>query len=180
MGIGILVGAAWGFAEATLFFLVPDIGLTFLAILAPGQAWAGCASAIAGALVGGAVMYAWGGRANARVDEVLLRLPAIDRKEIAAVRESVGRSRLGALFLGPLRGTPYKLYAVESGRRGLPFVRFLVVSIPARGIRFVIATALALWLAAGPLSAWSPASQAALALGFWIVFYAAYFRLKGR
>ena len=180
MGLSIVLAAMWGFAEATLFFIVPDVLLTFLAILGPESAWAGCAAAIGGALVGGSIMYAWGARDDSRARDVLIRIPAIDNREVAAVRESVGRSGFGAVFLGPLRGTPYKLYAVEVGRRRLSLPLFLAISIPARGIRFVAATLLALWLAGGPLEAWSSGAMAALVMAFWIVFYIGYFRLKSR
>jgi len=180
MGLGLAIGALWGFAEATLFFIVPDVGLTLLAILGPEEAWAGCMAAIGGAILGGAAMYAWGARADARARDVLLRIPAIDAREIAGVRRSLAHSGFGAVFLGPLKGTPYKLYAVEVGRRRLSLFRFLVISVPARGIRFAVATSVALWLVGGPLAAWTPGALAALAVGFWIVFYVAYFHLKSR
>jgi membrane protein YqaA with SNARE-associated domain len=179
MGVAITIGALWGFGEATLFFVVPDVALTLLAILGPAPAWAACIAAVAGALVGGTVMYGWGARDTSRITDVLLRIPAIDEREVAGVRRGVERYGFGAVFLGPLRGTPYKLYAAEVGRRGLSLPLFLAISIPARGIRFVAATLLALWLADGPLEAWTPQATAALAVAFWVVFYATYFRLKG-
>lgn len=180
MGLGIAIGLAWGFAEATLFFLVPDVALTYLAIAGPGQAWIGCAAAVVGALIGGALVYRWGARDPSSLRSLFVRIPAIDHREVAAVRGRVGRSGFTALFLGPLLGTPYKLYAAEAGRRRLPLSRFLLISIPARGIRFVAATALSLWLVGGPLETWSAGAIALLATGFWILFYAGYFRLKSR
>ena len=56
-----LIAGIWGFAEATLFFIVPDVWLTLIAVrrgLVP--ALAACGWALAGALAGGLAMYAWG------------------------------------------------------------------------------------------------------------------------
>lgn len=180
MGLGIAVGLAWGFAEATLFFLVPDVALTYLAIAGPQEAWLGCAAAVAGALLGGAIMYRWGARDASGLRALFVRIPAIDAREVGAVRGRVGRAGFRALFLGPLLGTPYKLYAAEAGRRHLSFRAFLLVSIPARGMRFVVATGGWLWLIGGPLGTWSRGSIGLLTTAFWTVFYAGYFRLKTR
>lgn len=179
MGVAIAVSALWGFAEATLFFIVPDVYLTFLAIRGTRVALAGCAAAVAGALVGGVIMYRWGARDRSGVQAVLQRLPAIDDREVASVRESVERSGFGAVFLGPMFGRPYKIYAVEAGSRGMSLPVFLLISVPARGARFVAVTLLASWLAHGPLEAWTEGSQLMLAAALWSVFYVFYFRVKG-
>ena len=97
---------------------------------------------------------------------------------MSRVQEGIERSGFAAVFLGPLTGTPYKIYAVEVGRRGLSLPLFLLLSVPARRIRFVAATLLSLWLVDGPLASWGPTALVALVTGFWIVFYLAYFRLK--
>ena len=63
---------AWGFAEATLFFVVPDVWLTLIAVrrgLRP--ALVACGWALAGALAGGLAMYAWGAFDTATAREAL-------------------------------------------------------------------------------------------------------------
>ena len=180
MGIALLLGAVWGFAEATLFFIVPDVALTFIAILGPEHAWAACAAAVIGAVLGGGLIYLLGVRDTRRLTRAFVRIPAIDRREIAAVRARVGRTGFGAIFLGPLLGTPYKLYAAEAGRRRMSLPIFLFVTVPARAIRFVLATALWLWLAGGPLAEWSTTAVALLTTAAWVGFYAWYFRMKRR
>jgi membrane protein YqaA with SNARE-associated domain len=169
----------WGIGEATLFFIVPDVYLTFLAVQGAPVAWVGCVAAVAGALVGGAIMYRWGARDAVGAQAVLKRLPAIDDVEVARVHQRVESSGFGSIFLGPLFGTPYKIYAVEAGSRGMSFAAFLLVTVPARGVRFAAATSIALWLVGGPLVEWTGGSQMTLAAAFWIVLYSVYFRVKG-
>jgi membrane protein YqaA with SNARE-associated domain len=180
VGLAVAIGALWGFGEATLFFIVPDVYITLLAIQGTSIALIGSAAAVAGALVGGAIMFRWGGTDPVGAQSVMQRLPAIDAGEIAKVTESMGKGGLGVVFLGPLRGTPYKIYAVEAGQRELSLPAFLLISVPARGVRFVLAALLASWLAGGPLSGWATSNQVWAVIGFWVVFYAFYFWAKGR
>jgi len=49
------VAGLWGFAEATAFFVVPDVWLSAVALRNLPRGLTGAASATAGALVGGAV-----------------------------------------------------------------------------------------------------------------------------
>ncbi|MGQ0656531.1 MAG: hypothetical protein ACT4NU_00285 [Chromatiales bacterium] len=39
---------------------------------------------------------------------------------------------IAALVLGPLSGTPYKIYAVQADALGVNIWQFLAVSLPAR------------------------------------------------
>src|SRR5258706_1708194 len=56
----ILASFVWGLAESSFFFFVPDVGLTFLALRNYRAALRATLAALAGALIGGALMYAWG------------------------------------------------------------------------------------------------------------------------
>lgn len=89
------------------------------------------------------------------------------------------RGLLAVLF-GPLSGTPYKLYAVETARQGLPLAALLLVTMPARGLRFVAVTALAAWLAHGVLPGLSTGARFGAWAAAWILFYAWYFRAMRR
>ncbi len=172
------VAAAWGFAEATLFFIVPDVYLSRLALVDLRAALRACLWALLGALVGGGLMYGWGERDLGGAERALDRVPAIAAGAIRDVRNEIaGRGAL-AVFLGPMSGTPYKIYAVESAPEGLPLGRFLAVSVPARLLRFVLVTLLCGGLARGPLRRWSPA-RVRLAHGLaWGAFYVVYFAIK--
>lgn len=176
----LLAAALWGLAEATFFYLVPDVILSAIAILDPRLALWACLAATAGALAGGAFMYRRGARDPAASREYLLRVPGIGPCMLDRVAAEVGRRGLLALALGPLSGTPYKLYAVECGRRRLSLAGFLLVSVPARLARFVVVTVLAAWLAWRVFPTLPTSAKLAAWLAAWCLFYAWYFRAMRR
>src|SRR5690554_874396 len=54
--LAVFVAGLWGFAEATLFFIVPDVFLTFLGIRRLSWAVRASFGALIGALIGGTLM----------------------------------------------------------------------------------------------------------------------------
>jgi hypothetical protein len=75
--VWLVAAAVWGLAEATLFFVVPDVLLTWLAAFRPRVACKAVVACLAGALAGGSrrpgTMDAVGRRLEYRVSGVLLR-----------------------------------------------------------------------------------------------------------
>lgn len=168
-------GGLWGFAEATLFFVVPDVLLSAVALTSVRRALVLSVWVLAGALVGGALMWAFGRADLATGKELLVLLPAIDAAMITDVGVQLESSGLPALFAGPVTGTPYKIYALQSGGLGIGLVQFLLVSIPARMLRFVVVT-LAVGGASKLLERWLNLRWRQLVLALsWLAFYAWYF-----
>lgn len=168
-------GSLWGLAEATLFFIVPDVLLSAIALTSVRRALTISVWVLAGALLGGTLMWALGRTEPATGTELLVLLPAIDAAMIADVRMQLESSGLPALFAGPVTGTPYKIYALQSGNLDIGVVEFLLVSIPARMLRFVVVT-----LAVGGVSAmlgrWLDLRWRRVVLALsWTAFYAWYF-----
>jgi len=176
----LIAAAFWGFAEATFFFLVPDVILSAIALYDWRVALLACLAGVVGALVGGLLMYRQGRSRYAPVQGFLLRLPGISPAMLERVRREVEHRRFLAVLTGPLSGTPYKTYAVEAGRQRLPLAGFLLVTVPARLVRFVLVTALAAWLAHAVFPALPLAWKLAVWAGSWIAFYAWYFRSMRR
>lgn len=179
-----VVAGLWGFAEATGFFVVPDMWLSALAVKNLRRGLASTVSATAGAVVGGALMHRWGGRVPAgRSAGLLTRLPAVSPAMVERVERDMASRGFVAVLLGPLRGTPYKLYARTAGLRGDPLLPFLAWSVPARAPRFVVVTT-----AVGALSALLRSLRPHTPEGVrwtifaagWTAFYAWYFRTVGR
>jgi len=134
------VAALWGLAEATLFFIVPDIFLSWVALRSFKRAMWACLWALLGALIGGALIWYIGLLNADPLRAVFTSIPAINEDMLNSVRDQLQHNGLVALFIGPLIGTPYKLYALEAAQLGYGLFIFLLISIPARLIRFVIVT----------------------------------------
>lgn len=175
-----LIAGLWGFAEATLFFFVPDVWLTALAVrrgLKP--ALLACLAALVGALLGGAVMYGWGVANPEAARDVLDWVPAIDPAMIAEVRASLYEDGVTATFLGPLYGIPYKIFAVEAAGAGIGLAAFLAISVPARLLRFLLVTVVAWSISAALARHVELRFRTGLLASAWVVFYTAYFTIVG-
>ena len=168
------VALSWGFAEATLFFVVPDVWISHAAVRSLRQGLWASVFALAGALAGGVVVYLLGLRHQTALLALYDHLPAISRDLIVRVSDQL--QSLGGLgmVLGGFTGTPYKLYAAQAASAGMDLAPFLAASVLARGLRFVL-VALAVSLIARVLQArlGTRATQRILVV-FWIVFYGWY------
>jgi membrane protein YqaA with SNARE-associated domain len=129
------IALTWGFAEATVFFIVPDVFLSWLALRDYRRALLACLWAVGGALLGGIALWQMGPGEAEAVRAVFVELPGIDTSMLQSVRQQLEANGLIALFFGPLSGTPYKLYALEAGQLGVRWDAFMLVSIPAPGTR---------------------------------------------
>lgn len=149
------VAAAWGFAEATFFFVVPDVWTSWVGLRKPKRALATTVSALAGALIGGVATYTWGRQIPASSSRsALLKVPAVTAGMVSKVEQDVASSGHQSLMGGPTRGVPYKLYARASGSQHKSLVSFLAWSIPARILRFLAVTLLASGITAGTRKMW--------------------------
>ncbi len=170
----------WGLAESTLFFVVPDVYLSWVALSRPSRALRACLWAVAGAVLGGGVMYLWAAADPASAGAALEAVPAISPEAVAAVGADLQERSWWALVYGPLTGTPYKIYAAQAGALGMDLGALLVVSVPARLLRFALVTMIAAGLAGAPgIRRLSPAVLYTLHAVLWIAFYAAYWQAKG-
>lgn len=53
----LLMAGIWGFAEATFFFIIPDVILTLIAMHGLRRGMTACLIALFGAMLGGIVIY---------------------------------------------------------------------------------------------------------------------------
>ncbi len=136
------IACLWGFSEATFFFLIPDIYLTYLAISKPTKAIKACFITAIGASLGGSLMYVWGNIDAHQALQLLTWIPAIYPKLIQMVIETTKSNPLMALGIAPFKGIPYKIYAVILGQIKISFFQFIVISFFARLFRFLLITTL--------------------------------------
>lgn len=168
------VSLAWGLAEATFFFIVPDVLLSRVVL----RGWKGClratAAAIVGALIGGAIMFGWGAAYPSQAMRFLDHVPAISIPMIDNAGARLEATGFPAYFKGAAAGVPYKVYAVHAGRLRVPFIRFMIASALARAARFLIVCGLAS-LIANALKRLSLTAKYRLHAVCWILFYVWYF-----
>lgn len=166
----------WGFAEATLFFIVPDVWLSAIAVWR-GRRAALLATAwtVAGAVIGGGLIHGWAARDQAAVIALIDRLPAISPAMIAGVGDALDRLGVGAMAIGALSGVPYKIYAAMAPAAGVSLLTFLAMSLPARAIRFLLVAVVADWLNRLLARRLALRWRFTILSLIWAVFYGTYF-----
>ena len=173
--IWIIAAAGWGLAEATFFFIVPDVLLTLATIRLGLRAGLRLAIAAAAASLAGLAMWAWGYCDAVSARGAMLWIPAIGPDLLARARQEIAGNWPLHLFTGAMTGLPYKLYAVEAGAHGINPVLFALVSFPARLTRFLLTVVLAAAARETAAALRRPRwSYLAWAIG-WIALYAFYF-----
>lgn len=174
------IAGLWGLAEATVFFVVPDVWISFVAMRRGWQAGllAACLACI-GALIGGALMYLWGGRDAASARHLLDMIPAISPGMIWVTGYQLKDAGPVGMILGAFTGVPFKIYAVEAGANGTGLGAFLGMAAIARITRFALAALIAAAAANILRRFYSERTILSLLAGFWIVFYAWYFTVTG-
>jgi membrane protein YqaA with SNARE-associated domain len=169
------VGFLWGLAEATLFFIIPDVFFTLVALFSFRQSAKVLMAVLAGAVVGGSIMYAAGEAAPRRSEAAVLKVPFVSPSMLARTRSDLAKYGIWTMAKGPWIGLPYKLYAIQ-GSRYARWPLFLITTAVARMGRFVF-----LWLVAvlaGRLFhkpiANRPRVAIAIHAAIWIVNYIVY------
>src|SRR6266516_5683949 len=133
----IIIAFIWGFAEATVFFIVPDFYMGFVALFNWRRGLSAAIAALLGAMLGGSVMYVLAMNNPAGINSFLTHIPLIDAELVNGVANQTYASGLTAVLTGPVRGTPYKIYAAQAGEQSLSLLYFLFMTIPARLQRFI-------------------------------------------
>lgn len=174
-----LLAAAWGFAEATLFFVVPDVLLTGLALSSLKRALYACLAAAVGATLGGLIVYlavtAWPERAAA----LLMSVPGISDATFNTVRNLLEPGQFQGMLVGAFTGVPYKIFAAEAARDGYPLALFLLLTPLARLPRFALLSLLAWGLSRALGDRLQVRWKLALCLSLWVAFYVGYFHIVG-
>lgn len=171
----------WGMAEATCFFIVPDVFTSRMVLTNPRRALHACLASLGGALLGGALLYSSG--VNLALRTQLLAgmdwLPGISPDLIEKARLGLETHGLAALFVGVLGGIPYKLYAVQAAEFVPGFTSFLLVSTIARFSRFLLVTLFAHFVSTRLLPNLSAAAKLRIHTLTWAGFYLIYFLRMG-
>ena len=169
------IGFLWGFAEATLFFIVPDLVLSWASLAGVRGGIKILGAILAGAVVGGICMYTWALWRPDSARSAVAAVPFVRTKMFEKIQEDYRAHGVSGIFYTLGTGIPYKVYAVLAPSVTAP-VTFGLISIPARferlALSWLIPTMLGLFL-----KRWIRNHRrltTALWLGFWIVTYAIY------
>jgi len=172
---GLVAAFLWGLAEATFFFIIPDVFLSFVAMLDWPSTWKHIVAALAGALLGGALLFHWAQADPEAAHAAIARVPFITPGMFAKVNSGLDTMGLLAVLTGSVSGVPYKLYAVEAPRVATQFA-FLLATPPTRAVRFTL-----VWMIFGAAAGWlrkkytlSTRKLAYIHGVVWIVSYAFY------
>lgn len=143
--------AAWGFAEALLFPVIPDFAIAPLALAAPARALLLALYAVAGSIAGGALAYLVG--ASSLGPLVATHLPLVTDRMGAFARDALAAGPEGVLRQ-PLSGVPFKVFAYQAAGAGAGALSFLWFSLLARGARLVAVAGACAPLGAGARRIW--------------------------
>ncbi len=164
------VAGLWGFAEAVMFFVIPDVFLTWVAVrkgMRPALRLS--VVAVAGAVVGGLFTYGWGAADVGSGELAMAWLPGIDAAMIDRVADEVAAGGSAALLDGPRQAQPYKLYALAAGDQSASVPGLVWWTIPGRAFRFVLSS-----VAAGILGVLGRRFlPRRLVVGVWALFWVA-------
>ena len=172
-----LLAIAWGVTEASVFFIVPDVLLTYLVLKDPRRTAKACLWVLVGSLVGGTAMFCWGHYDPKSAAGFLSEIPAIDEELLNKVEQQIDDDGVKATFFGPIAGRPYKIYAVYAGGKEVDFLTFFLISIPARLLRFILLTWITWWVASKLLTKLQTRKKAFVLTAVWIAFYSWYFAI---
>lgn len=168
----------WGFSEATFFFIIPDVLLSYYALRNNSfkKIFVVNIICIAGAALGGSVIFMMSTFSHTAVIDFMLAVPAIHTYMLEHVENEMSANTFTALITGPLFGVPYKLFAAFAPQYTNLFI-FVLFSIPARFIRFILVSFLAFVLSHKLLPRLSVKVKIFIWLCVWVLVYAVYFSI---
>jgi hypothetical protein len=169
----LLVAFLWGAAEASYFFVVADMVLTFIAVACGLRAslMASVAAAL-GAACGGLILWRIAGTDPAAAMALLRSVPFVSERMIARGLAGMAEAHWPlAMLWGSVTGIPYKVYAVGAGHEDLSALLFFGATIPIRLVRFVVATSVVALVDQKLKLRLRLRSRVLLLATFWLVFY---------
>ena len=174
-----ILAAIWGFAEATFFFIVPDVLFTRTTVRSVKRGWLELAAAVVGATIAGALMYLWASGSPVQARSAVAAVPFLGEKIIRPAEQRWIDHGTPLLFSNPLSGVPYKVHAILAPSH-VSLTEFLLVSLPLRAERMLLSMIVFV-----PLAMWVRKDEhrrtkmgLRIHAGFWLVVYAIYWSVN--
>jgi len=169
------LAALWGLAEATLFFIVPDVLISILALRSLRRAIIAALAAALAATMGGLLVWTCASRFPDETLQVLLSVPGISSATLETAQGLLQKGLFQGLLVGAFSGVPYKVLASEAAFASATPGALFLASSAARLPRFVLVALIAWSLSRLVGNSLSDRSKLALCFAVWLVFYTAYF-----
>ncbi len=129
------------FIEASFFPIPPDLLMIPMIIAAPRRAWLIAGVAMVSSVLGGMLGYAIGALAYEGLGQpILAAMGKGDAME--AFNQTFVDAGFWAVLGAGITPFPYKVITIMAGWTGMPLATFIVTSIIARGLRFIIVAGL--------------------------------------
>lgn len=170
----LVIGFLWAFAEATLFFIVADVLVGWIALHSGARrATKAVLAALAGATLGGLVLYAAPGWFLGALPHV----PGVTQGALDRVGAQVAEDGWRAMFAIAWTGIPYKVVGTQVAASGVGLPTFFAATVGARLLRFapVALVFFGIGRALRRVIATRPGLTMALYFGFWVLAYVYYF-----
>lgn len=170
------LSATWGWAEAILFFIVPDLWLGFVALYAPRRMLVTLGAIMVGAALGAVCLYVATLAFGADLSAVIVALPGSLPTDVEQARAELAEQGAIASLNGVLQALPVKTYIHASALEGIGLVEVVVFTLLNRIERlllFGVVMALVGWLGRRFITRW-PVLAAGLYLAAWVIFYAVF------
>jgi membrane protein YqaA with SNARE-associated domain len=172
-----LVLVAWGFAEAIVAPVVPDVLIGILVLAAPWQLGPLLSAAILGGVGGAAAFWRLRRRRPEIIERFLAIQPGLGRPGLAEAEERLRRRGVLAGFAQVGPGLPLKAYlaALATIDPERPVVEVAALAAINRLARLApVAVAFALLHPVAVAADWGAPTIAAVYIAGWALFYAAY------
>lgn len=130
----------WGFMEASVFFLVPDIVISITALFGFRPALKQVGLAILGTLLAGIPLFLWAQQDAPSARQMVLHVPFVRASMVEDVRANLVENGASALLHAATSGIPYKLFAVEAPEH-ISLTVFTLMTVPSRLKRLLITIA---------------------------------------
>lgn len=134
----LLAAFIWGLAEATVFFIVPDVFFIFTALFAPLYGILHGIISMGGTLIGGCIMYKAAILWPEQIGHFLIKVPLVSQDLVSTVHNNLLNDGLKTMLSAPLKGIPYKIYAAQTAIIGIDFAGFMLFTVPARLERILL------------------------------------------
>lgn len=169
------LGFLWGFAEGTLFFVIPDIVLSWASLAGVKCGTKILGAILAGAVVAGLCLYLWAARQPDTARSAVASVPFVRDRMFSKVEQDYRAHGVSGIFYTLGTGIPYKVYAVLAPPVATP-AAFGIISILGRFERMALSWLIPTFLG-WACKHWIRRHRlltTVIFAGFWIVTYAIY------